>query len=289
MSKSKKSKKATKKSLSPGEIHDAYHAAIRQADLLIKEARVLLQHGHSAGAMNRLVIALEELGKNRLLFYQGALTVDNPAGDWVRFWKSYYSHTDKLDIILVWNDGLAGPDASTTTGVAGAVQRLRERAVELDRQKQSSAYSDQIDGTFQFAGDVGFEEDAKQLLALAEQLLTEVQKHHATRAPKGSFAQALRKINQYIAASRFSPGPGEDMYTVIAEGNAPLFLLRDEDPTWEQFIARVAERYAVIPPLLSVTLPILRAAPEFLEFYTRLRLKNGYPDWVILGTISTLP
>jgi AbiV family abortive infection protein len=156
------------RALTLSEVHSGYHAAIRQARSLVAEAKLLLEHHHVPGAFHRLVIALEELGKARLLFYQGAFTAGGASPEWKSFWKQYYSHESKLDAALTWLTIEEIAYSDDPTAISDLRAAIVAHAKELDRRKQSTSYSEMTEEGFSVPTAESYAEQVEVLFQMAE-------------------------------------------------------------------------------------------------------------------------
>ena len=283
------SSKDRNRELSVDEIYSAYHAALTQAESLLDESHLLAANDKHGGAVHRLVICLEEVGKARLLFYQGAFIATGEPGVWPHFWRSFYSHVDKLEQALLLYTRFPLDAGSTSAEVESALSWMRNYARSLDEKKQTSSYSCSGGEVFDVPSHDRFEADATILLTIAEDVLGMCRSHPATAGTRDEFVEALLVAARYARALGYlNPTGRDEMLEAIAQGGGDVRLLREELPSEEDFMARVAERYGTIPPRLCVTLPQLRQSPEFLNFYSQLHTRNGYPDWVIICVLLNL-
>jgi len=271
------------------EMYDAYHAALKQANSLLSEARLLIDNGLDGGAVHRLVISLEEIGKARLVFFQGALATDGRAVDWKSFWQDFRSHTVKLDHALAWNPEFLSLMGDSATQVERAIATNRARASALDKRKQQSSYSGAVDGSFDVPEHEEFQGEARALLSVVESTISWTRSNPVTAASRDEFQSALARARAYANALGYMGCKSkEEAYEAIAQGGRGLFSVTETAPTDEDFIARVSERYEIMPGRLGVTLPQLRSEQSFLEFYQSLRDESGYPDWVILSVLYNI-
>jgi AbiV family abortive infection protein len=281
--------KKRREPLTIDQLYDAYHAAIQQARDLVAEAELLQQAGRLSGTLHRSVIALEEVGKARIVFYQGAMIVGGLSSDWQRFWKSYYSHVDKLEEVMLWLDLYFGPEYENPADVEAAYRILRGRASELDIAKQSSSYSRPEEGSFRPSSDADAQADGVLVFELAQEALRLIEANSLTKASRSEFSEHLEvKVKYFHALGYAKAKTKEEFYQVAVDMKGRLLPTRGALPTDKEFMDRVKERYSYLPPLLPVTLPQLRASDEFRAFYGRLRDVFGYPDWVILSVVYNL-
>lgn len=284
-------KKERDRVLNLREIRSGYLAAVKQAESLISEARLLIDNGRHAGGYHRLVIGLEELGKSRMFTYQGAFALDGKNVSWTHFWKDYYSHVPKLREALVWSDTLTlVPTASSGKEIELAFDSAIHRAKDLDGLKQATSYSDVgVDG-FSAPKDSDFVDEAATLRTVADALLARAIEHDLTKCPDdNSFGEILVAMLRYTRALGFLDVASREVaYDQFVDGNQPFWTRGAEIPSDEAFMARVEERYAVLPSRLQVTLGELSKSAEFTDFYQSIKTTFGYPDWLLLGTIFNI-
>ncbi len=275
--------------LTTSQIHQGYQAALRQGNNLFEEAKLLATNELYPGALHRLVICLEEIGKARLLFYQGALLAGEQEPGWKAFWKEYYSHQSKLDTALTWlalTDVLHWPDPKA---IEFAISAIKNHAKLLDLEKQGASYSEPSAHGFSVP-DASRAQDLTLILLTYAQHLLELTRSSEleTDSPAEFGAQLLKKF-QYATALKYVDTDREAFFSKIAVSNQPLYLRDGALPNDQAFIARVAERYEVIPNRIPVTLKHLSTDPTFAKFYhEELKRKRGYPDWMILAVLFNL-
>lgn len=272
------------------EIRAGYLAALRHARKLAGEAELLGSAGNYAAAHQRLVIALEEIGKTRLFSYQGSLLVGRRPTLWTRFWRDYYSHVAKLEVMLTWAQSdmiLSAPDAAA---VRLMLTSLSEHAQKLDLSKQASAYSDHNGVSFGSPDDDDFKASARQLATLASALVDRTDADSlSTATDDAEFEAELKRKFKYAAIlGLMDSDSGVELTERVAQFNAPVALVNDAMPDEAALEARIAERYVLLPRRLPVTLPALVADQRFRKFYTRITARRGYPDWILLGTIFNI-
>jgi hypothetical protein len=173
--------------------------------------------------------------------------------------------------------------------VEEAIRSIRRRAVELDEKKQASAYSGPVGATFQAPSHTEYAEHASAALDMAEAVLDHLRSHRATTASLDEFPSVLAYSVRYARSLGYlDVSSREDFYASVAQGGGSMLQLSECLPDDEAFMSRVAERYAILPARLPVTLPQLRASTEFRAFRKMLRERLSYPDWVLLGVIFNL-
>jgi AbiV family abortive infection protein len=281
-------KKARDQELSIPELRQAYHAAISQSESLHSEGRLLLANNRHSGALHRFVIALEELGRARLTMSQAAFLAAIAPLAWRHFWRSYYSHVQKLRLGLLWYETPSLLQHETAKAVEEDLLAVERQAAEMDRLKQDSSYSGPKDGTFLPTNEDEHATRARRLRTVVATLIRQIKRHKATKASAEDFEGTVRRIHQLANVLGYLKADSKDFFEAWTEANIPFRVRDGHLPTDRQFVDRVRERYSEIPPRLRVTLPALRKSGKFRSFYDGLKEAYGYPDWVLLGVIFNL-
>jgi AbiV family abortive infection protein len=278
-------REATKRSLTVKQMREAFRAAVEHAAALVDESDLLARHGKHAGAFHRCVIALEELGKARVIHMQGAWALGKKQVRWERFWRTFYSHEEKLYHALTWANQCEILAGASGAEVEQAFLELMDVARVLDLRKQSASYSGVEGETFARPNDAEHARHAEALLAASKELLASAQSHSLMVArDEGEFREGLLTGWRLAMTLAYADGATEDeFFERIAASNRPISVLLE--PDLDRIMDRIAERYELVPTLLPVTLPQLRADPKFSRFYTRMRHRYCYPDWIFLGVI----
>jgi AbiV family abortive infection protein len=281
-------KKERDQELSIPELRQAYHAAISQSESLHSEGRLLLANKRHSGAFHRFVIALEELGKARLTMYQAAFLAAKAPVDWRHFWRSYFSHVEKLRLGLLWYETPSLLQHKTAEAVEGAFLAAEKQAAEMDRLKQDSSYSGPKDGTFLPTNEDEHSTRARRLRTVVAMLIRRIKRHKATKTSAENFEVTVRGMHQLANVLGYLKADSKEFFEAWTKANIPFRVRDGHLPTDRQFVDRVRERYSEIPPKLGVTLPALRKSGKFRSFYDGLKQAYGYPDWVLLGVIFNL-
>lgn len=274
--------------LSAAELRDGYQAALRQAADLLTESELLQSHQRAASAFHRLVIALEELGKARLIFYKAALWLGGVKSDWRRFWKCYYSHVEKLETALTWLRLAEVLSMDTVEAIADAKSAVLKYAERLDKAKQDSSYSRLTADGFAAPSQDAYHAEVAALAPQVRQLMQLAMRGVLATATQPEFEAEVVRLFRYAVATGYAGSSDLDQ-KIVRTNQSAVWIAADELPTDQAFIERVAERYSILPGLLGVTLPQLRRDPTFREFYELyLKARCGYPDWIILATIFNI-
>ena len=278
-----------KGALTVGAMRAGYHAALTQAEQLLEEARVLRGSNKHAGAYQRLVIALEELGKARLFAVHGPFVVSCENPGWSTFWRAYRSHFEKLRQAHIYYDIDSIVDAETKTAVSEAFQRCEATSRRLDRAKQESTYSDFIDGEFRSPDGNAFSSDCDALVNVVERVLERLRASRlANCADDQCFGDELGRMFRYANGSGYLKTEPDELNRRIAAPNQDLYTLDCGMPGDAEFMERVESRYRELPPKIAVTLGALRRSPKFRKFYEAMKVTRGYPDWMILGVVFNI-
>ena len=205
---------------------------------------------------------------------------------WEPFWRAFYSHEEKLYHALMWanqSDVLARASAEE---VERAFLRLLDAARTLDIRKQSASYSGFDGESFDRPYDADHEAHAVALLHAAKDLLEQARSHPLMAAEgESEFREALLAGFRLAMSLDYGSAPTQEaFFERVAESNKPLLFLGDA-PDRARVMDRIAGRYQIVPGLLSITLPQLTQDERFARFYTRIRHRFGYPDWIFLGVI----
>jgi AbiV family abortive infection protein len=274
--------------LSIPELRDAYHAALTQSQSLQSEGQLLLENKRFAGAFHRFVIALEEIGKARITMYQASFVAAKSIVDWRRYWRSYYSHMEKLRSALLWHETPTLLEADSPDALEKAFKVVDERASDMDRRKQEASYSGPNGITFAPTDEDIHEGHAQALAKVTNELMCRIQEHKVTKAVAASFEEELLQIYRFTNTLGYLDPDTKDLFEALNKAKIPFRVRDGHLPTDEEFLERVQERYSEFPPRLKVTLPTLNRSEQFMAFYEGLKWKCGYPDWIFLGVVFNL-
>jgi AbiV family abortive infection protein len=271
------------------QLHQGALAALAQSEALLREAVVLFRKRHFAGSYSKAVLALEEFGKHKILFYQAALVVIDRPPRWGHFWKSFYSHQQKLKVALHWASELLGHVTPDVDSVKALLRQIEKDAAELDRRKQNGQYSDFLNGRFERPNERDFKSQCSYLLRLVQVLTGRHRAGYPTTMTFEDFMRVVGVKTRYARAiGTIGVKDEAELFEVIAHRHTRVLTKDGALPRQDEFIARVKERYDIIPPRLPVTLPQLRRSEEFQRFLVALRQECGYPDWVVLGVVFNI-
>lgn len=277
--------------LSPAQLYQGFMSALEQAERLAEESSALARRKLFAGALSKAILGLEEIGKNRLFLYQaGTLVLETPR-PWNQFWRSYRSHREKLELAMTWTS-ILNPELVSADKVAQHMKFISDEAQRLDELKQRSQYADFDGASFTVPHDETVREEALQLVAVLQELCRSLRKQYPRDLPQDEFLDLVREKIRLSRTLGFFPteggAPSASLADAIADGNRPVLVRDGVLPSEQAFRTRVAERYEIIPPRLSVTLPALNRSPEFEHFYASLKERYRYPDWVVVSTIFNI-
>lgn len=168
----------------------------------MEEADLLLNAGHHARALFLAQIAGEEIGKACLLAGYAFLLLRGQA-DWKRFWKSFRSHSHKLQSVML-TEAMLCPTLSKTERQE-ELASLKERAKDLEFGKMWSLYVDHIEGAFRQPQSLIPAEMARNAVTWARGRLAmaaQIREIYASKAPEDWTPEQISQIEACPKASR---------------------------------------------------------------------------------------
>lgn len=214
-------RQATKRPLTIKQMRDAFRAAIEHAGALIGESELLAAHGKHAGSFHRCVIALEELGKARVIHMHGAWVAGKKKVRWEPFWRAFYSHEEKLYHALMWANQSDVLSRASAEEVERAFLRLLDAARTLDIRKQSASYSGFDGESFDRPYDADHEAHAVALLHAAKDLFEQARSHPLMAAEgESEFREALLAGFRLAMSLDYGSAPTQEaFFERVAESN----------------------------------------------------------------------
>lgn len=141
-------------------IEEGCRKCIKNAESLIEESKLLLEHNRWARAFFLSSIAMEELGKY-ILLKSAQVKIEYGNQDWNDFWKRFKKHKSKKLLVSLLEDVLTGDKILGAKGIQANVNR--EESI-----KMWALYTDFYENNFFTPMEVIDEKTAKLIVRLAE-------------------------------------------------------------------------------------------------------------------------
>jgi AbiV family abortive infection protein len=117
-------------------------ACLENAEALLSDSELLLEHERHASAVAWALLALEEFGKHMLCSFALTISLDD-ADAWRAFWRRWRAHPTKLRMAAgQFIDLVAEPGASGDELWRQAYDGLRSQIPAMNRWKQDAIYVD---------------------------------------------------------------------------------------------------------------------------------------------------
>lgn len=265
--------------------------ALGQAERLAQEAKVLIKKKLYSGALSKVILGLEEIGKNRLLLYQASMLQMKKPASWEIFWRIFRSHRDKLKFSLKWFS-ITNPNLDSKKTLKKYLSSITQNAEHLDNRKQESQYVEFNGVEFANPCDSESQEESMFFLEILDEQCKCLREQYPEETSLEEFcASTFEKIRLSKALGLIDDSNKntiDDWEDAVVDGNSPVLLNLECLPKIDDFQKRVEEKYKIIPPRLTITLPILNASKQFKEFYDGIKDEYGYPDWVIISAIYNI-
>ncbi len=279
-----------KQSLSLNQLHQGFMSALEQAERLTEESLMLARKKLFSGALSKLILGFEEVGKNRLFLYQAATLVKGAPHSWEDFWDIYFDHKKKIKFAMEWATILS-PQLASADDVAMHIKFISEEASRLDIRKHESQCVGLDGDSVTVPGDDEVREETIILGIILESFCRRLRDKYPTNLPEDEFRELVSekiRLNRTVGFIATEEMSLTEWAGAVADGNSSVRARNGVLPSKNSFRMRVEERYEIIPARLPITLRSLNGSREFERFYEMLKGRYRYPDWMILSTIYNI-
>jgi AbiV family abortive infection protein len=203
------------------EIARGIHLALKNAEDLLSDAKILNKNGRTARAFALCVLAIEEVGKSQMIARLSQTSLSDQGG-LKSFWKKFRSHGHKFGVAYLAQHGLAVQSASKkTTPEQFAKQHIATEHL-IEDLKQLAFYVDFVEGHFTIPQElfVGSQRTRKFIIDPTEDIIKDIRELNPSER---DIARDLRRFSNTMRRIGLNPlsygdiDPILDLYEAIAE------------------------------------------------------------------------